>query len=97
MSRAKIRTPLLAVSEVIDKGNRVVFDGSGSFILPGTCAGANYVRRAATGVQERLPLHAKNGVFVLFTGGFQSAGSASKGPSARPSKPGPPFLWRKQG
>ena len=31
---AKVRKPLLAVSGVIDKGNIVVFDGSGSFILP---------------------------------------------------------------
>ena len=31
---AKVRKLLLAVSGVIDKGNIVVFDGSGSFILP---------------------------------------------------------------
>ena len=31
---AKVRKPLLAVSGLIDKGNIVVFDGSGSFILP---------------------------------------------------------------
>ena len=31
---AKVRKPLLAVSGVVDKGNIVVFDGSGSFTLP---------------------------------------------------------------
>ena len=31
---AMVRKPLLAVSGVIDKGNIVVFDESGSFILP---------------------------------------------------------------
>ena len=64
---AKVRKPLLAVSGVIDKGNIVVFDGSGSFILPNSCAGVASVRKAITGVQRRIPLHAKNGVFVLRT------------------------------
>ena len=56
---AKVRKPLLAVSGVIDKGNIVVFDGSGSFILPGSCAGVASVGKAITGVQGRIPLHAK--------------------------------------
>ena len=64
---AKVRKPLLAVSGVIDKGNIVVFDGSGSFILPNSCAGVASVSKAITGVQGRIPLHAKNGVFVLRT------------------------------
>ena len=64
---AKVRKTLLAVSGVIDKGNIVVFDGSGSFILPNSCAGGTSVRKAITRVQGRIPLHAKNGVFVLRT------------------------------
>ena len=64
---AKVRKPLLAVSGVIDKGNVVVFDGSVSFILQNSCAGVACVRKAITGVQGRMPLHAKNGVFVLRT------------------------------
>ena len=56
---ARVRKPLLAVSGVIDKGNIVVFDGSGSFILPNSCAGVASVRKAITGVQGRIPLHAK--------------------------------------
>ena len=50
-----------------DQGNIVAFDGSGSFILPGSCAGVASVKKAVTGVQGRIPLHAKNGKFVLRT------------------------------
>ena len=64
---ANFRELLLAVSGVIDKGNIVVLDGSGSFILSNSCAGVASVRKAITGVQGRIPLHAKNGVFVLRT------------------------------
>ena len=67
LQRAKVRKPLLAVSGVIDKGNIVVFDGSGSFILPSSCADVASVRKTITGVQGRIPLHAKKGVFVLRT------------------------------
>ena len=45
---AKVRKPLLAVSGVIDKCNYVVFDGSGSFILPSSCAVVASVREAIT-------------------------------------------------
>ena len=64
---AKVRKPLLEVSGVIDKGNIVVFDGIASFILPNSCAGVASVRKAITGIQGSIPLHAKNGVFVLRT------------------------------
>ena len=33
----------------------MVFDGSGSFILPNSCAGVAPVRKAITGVQGRIP------------------------------------------
>ena len=64
---AKVRKPLLAVSGVSDKDNIVVFDGRGSFILPNLCAGVASLRKAITEVQGRIPLHAKNGVFVSRT------------------------------
>ena len=64
---AKVWKPLPAVSGVIDKGSIVVFDGSGSFTLPSSCAGVASVRKAITGVQGRIPLHSENGVFVLRT------------------------------
>ena len=54
---AKVRKLLLA--GVIDKGNIVVFGGSVSFILPNSCAGVSSVRKAITGVQGRIPLHAQ--------------------------------------
>ena len=62
-----VRKTLLEVSVVLDKGNIVVFDGSGSFVLSRSCAGVASVRKAITGVQGHIPLHAKNGVFVLRT------------------------------
>ena len=37
------------------------------FILLSSCASVASVRKAVTGVQGRIPLHAKNGVFVLRT------------------------------
>ena len=43
---ANVRKPLPAVSGVIDKGNIVVFDRSGYFILPNSCAGVASVREA---------------------------------------------------
>ena len=89
---AKVRKPLLDVSGVIDKGNIVVLDGNGSLILPGTCPGAAIVRKAAAGVEGRIPLHAKKRSIchANATGGFQSAGSSFKGQNTRPSRPRPP-------
>ena len=95
---AKVRKPLLALSGVIDKGHIVVFDGSGPHIMPSSCASVASVRRAITGVQGRIPLLAKNEIFVLRTWepddmsstGFQSAGNRLKGPSTRLSEPAPP-------
>ena len=57
---AKVRKPLLAVSGVIDKGNIVVFDGSGSFILPNSCASVASMRKASRCMR-------KNEVFVFWT------------------------------
>ena len=96
--RAKVRKPLLCSIRSDREGNIVVSDGSGSFVLPTSCAGVASVRTAISGVQGRVTLHAKNGVFVLRTWelddisstGFSRAGSPLKGPSTRLSKPGPP-------
>ena len=64
----KVRTGQHNGGEV---SSRVTFPGvfvwSGSFILPGHCVGVASVRKAVTWVQGRIPLHAKNGVFVLRT------------------------------
>ena len=81
---AKVRKPLLAVSGVIDKGNIVVFDGNGSFMLPGSCARVASVRKAVTGVRGRIPLHAKNGVFVLRTWEPEDTSSTDFSPKGVP-------------
>ena len=61
----------------------MVFDGSGSFILPScSCAGVASVRKAVTGVQGRIPLHAKKGVFLMRTwepDDMSSAGFSRRG------------------
>ena len=64
---ALVRKTLLAASGVLDKITFVVFDESGSFMLPNSRAGVAAVRKAITEVQGRIPLHAKNGVFLLRT------------------------------
>ena len=73
----KVRKPQIAVSGVTDKGNIVVFDGSGSFIQPNSCTGVASVRKAMTGVQGRKPLHAENGVSVLRTWELEDKPSSS--------------------
>jgi hypothetical protein len=52
VTRPPVRKPLLAASQVIAKGNRIVLDESGSYIL-----------FKATG--RRMPLRLENGVFVF--------------------------------
>ena len=51
----KVRRMLLAVSEMVDKGNKVVLDHEER--------GGSYVEHRATG--KRIPLFRKNGIFLL--------------------------------
>ena len=63
---AQVRKPLMAVSSVNDKGNLVVFDGKGSFIIPGTNKGLiSQLRALIQKVPDKVPLHRKNGVFHM--------------------------------
>ena len=62
---ANVRKPFACSVRSDDKGNIVVFDGSGSFILANSWAGVASVSKAITGVQGRVPMHGKNEVFVL--------------------------------
>ena len=63
---AQVRKPLMAVSSVNDKGNLVVFDGKGSFIIPGTQKGLiGQLRSLIQKVPDKIPLHRKNGVFHM--------------------------------
>ena len=95
---AKVRKPLLAVSGVIDKGNIVVFDGSGSFIPPGQCAGVGFPRRAFTGFKDPSRCMRKMECLSCGYGNLRKlrrrlsvAGKLLEGgPSTRLSEPGPP-------
>ena len=49
---ADVKRPLAAVSAIVNEGNRVVFEATGS-----------YIENVATG--RRIPMHRKNNVFVL--------------------------------
>ena len=63
---AQVRKPLMAVSSVNDKGNLVVFDGKGSFIVPGINKGLiSQLRALIQKVPDKVPLHRKNGVFHM--------------------------------
>jgi len=63
---AQVRKPLMAVSSVNDKGNLVVFDGSGSFIIPGTQKELiSQLRALIQKVPDKVPLQRKNGVFHM--------------------------------
>ena len=61
-----VRKPLMAVSSVNDKGNLVVFDGNGSFIIPGTQKELiSQLRALIQKVPDKVPLQRKNGVFHM--------------------------------
>ena len=58
----------MAVSSVNDKGNVVLFDEKGSFILPGT--NKDLISRLPALVQQApdmVKLHRKNGIFHMKT------------------------------
>ena len=57
--------PLLAVSDVNAKGNPAWFDGEQSFILPGTATEISELRRLIKKMNNKVPLHLKNGVFKM--------------------------------
>ena len=62
---AKVRKPLLAVSGIVNKGNMVVFDESGSYILTGRAKSRDDIQKAIARAPGKIPLHQKNGVFVM--------------------------------
>ena len=63
---ARVRKPLMAVSSVNDKGNVVIFDEKGSFILPsGNKDLINQLRALVQKVPDKVKLHRKNGVFHM--------------------------------
>ena len=56
----------MAVSSVNDKGNLVLFDEKGSFIIPGGNKDLiNQIRTLVQKVQDKVKLHRKNGVFHM--------------------------------
>ena len=62
---ARVRKPLLAVSGIVDKKNLVAFDDAGSFVIPSSAPELPRIRGLLQRVKGRIPLHKKNGVFVM--------------------------------
>ena len=63
---ARVRKPLMAVSSVNDKGNLVMFDDQGSFIIPGGNKSLiTQIRALVQKVPDKVKLHRKNGVFHM--------------------------------
>ena len=63
---ADIVAPLLAVSSINDKGNLVIFDPQGSFILPAhNTALIDKVRALVKQMTGKVDLHRKNGVYKM--------------------------------
>ena len=57
--------PLLAVSDVNSKGNPAWFDGERSYIIPGAAQELAELRALVQRVENKVPLHLKNGVFKM--------------------------------
>ena len=63
---ADVISPLLAVSSVNDKGNLVLFDPQGSFIIPAqNQVLINKVRQLVQQMTGKIELHRKNGVYKM--------------------------------
>ena len=62
---ANVRKPLLSVSASNDKGNMVIFDEDGSFILPKGTAELKAIRALIRNAKLKIPLKRKNGVFTM--------------------------------
>ena len=62
----EVRKPLMAVSSVNDKGNLVLFDEKGSFIIPGTNKDLiSRLRALVKQAPDKVELHRKNGIFHM--------------------------------
>ena len=64
---AKVRKPLLAVSDVNDKGNVVIFDQEHPMIIPHAHPLLPELRAILKKIQGAIPLHREQGVFVMKT------------------------------
>ena len=59
-----VRKPLLAVSDVNNKGNLVLFDGHNSFILQPSDE-VEEIRKLVRKASKKVPLHLENGTFKI--------------------------------
>ena len=64
---ASVRKPLLAVSAACDKGQMVMFDNDGSYIIERDCPEGREIRRLARQCIAKMSLERRNGVYTLPT------------------------------
>ena len=64
---ARVKKPLIAVSDCKKKDNPVWFDGHNSFIIPGKSKEVPQLRKLINSIQKKIRLHKKNGVFTMKT------------------------------
>ena len=62
---AKVRKPLAAVSAINDKGNLVIFDNEGSFIIPDGSPEVQELRALVKTIKDKIQMERRNNVFVM--------------------------------
>ena len=60
-----VKKPLLAVSDVNEKGNIGFFDGHNSSIICGTPAEMEALRKLVASIKTKVPLHYTNGTYKM--------------------------------
>ena len=62
---AAVRKPLAAVSGMNDKGNLVLFDKKGSYIIPDNSPEVDIIRKLVKQVKNKIEMERRNNVFLM--------------------------------
>ena len=62
---AAVRKPLAAVSGMNDKGNLVLFDKKGSYIIPDSSPEVEIIRKLVKQVKNKIEMERRNNVFLM--------------------------------
>ena len=84
---AQVRKPLLAVSDLVAKGNMTIFDED-SFIIPSTAPELILIRQLIAQAKGKIPLHQEKGIYKLRNWELPSGNANNAKPSGftRPGK-----------
>ena len=64
---AKVKKPLMAVTDCNKRQNPVIFDGHHSCILPSNCPQLAHIRQLIQEATKKIPLHWEKGVYKMKT------------------------------